>query len=69
MRQKCIPNSFFERYGGLSFLLKCNCNSKNLEKDISFFYLEMVDSFKELRLNYQLRIHIKVIKFSGTTKT
>ena len=27
MRQKCIPNSFFERYGGLSFLLKCNCNS------------------------------------------
>ena len=27
MRQKCIPNFFFGRYGGLSFLLKCNCNS------------------------------------------
>ena len=27
MRQKGIPNSFFERYGGLSFLLECNCNS------------------------------------------
>ena len=53
MRQKCIPNSFFERYGGLSFLLKCNCYSKNLDKDLSLFYLEMLDSFTELRLNYQ----------------
>ena len=53
MRQKCIPNSFFERCGGLSFLLKCNCYSKNLDKDLSLFYLEMLDSFKELRLNYQ----------------
>ena len=53
MRKKCIPNFFLERYGGLSFLLKCNCNSKNLDKDLSLFYLEMLDSFKELRLNYQ----------------
>ena len=57
MRQTCIPNSFFERYGALSFPLECNCNSKNLDKDLSLFfnfiYLEMLDSFKELRLNYQ----------------
>ena len=53
MRQKCIPNFFLERYGSLSFLLKCNCNSKNLDKDLSLFCLEMLDSFKELRLNYQ----------------
>ena len=49
---------FSKDIGGLSFLLKCNCNSKNLDKDISLFCLKMLDYFKELRLN---RILIKVI--------
>ena len=39
---KCIPNTFFERYGGLSFLLKCNYNTKNLDKDISLLYLKFL---------------------------
>ena len=46
---KAIPNAFFEKYGGLNFLLKCNYNSRKLDKSISSFYLEMLDYFKELR--------------------
>ena len=48
-----IPNAFFERYGGLNFLLKCNYNIKKLDKHVPSFYLEMLDYFKELRLNLQ----------------
>lgn len=46
---KAIPNAFFEKYGGLNFLLKCNYNTKKLDKSVSLFYLEMLDYFKELR--------------------
>jgi len=46
---KAIPIAFFEKYGGLNFLLKCNYNTKKLDKSVSLFYLEMLDYFKELR--------------------
>jgi len=46
---KAIPNTFFEKYRGLNFLLKCNYNTKKLDKSVSSFYLEMLDYFKELR--------------------
>ena len=46
---KAIPNAFFEKYGGLNFLLKCNYNTKKLDKSVSLFYLEMLDYIKELR--------------------
>ena len=48
-----IPDSFFNRYVGLSFLLKCNYNSKHLDKSVSSFYLELLDHFKELRSYFQ----------------
>ena len=48
-----IPSSFFNRYGSLPFLLKCNYNSKHLDKSISSFYLELLDYFKELRSYFQ----------------
>ena len=35
-------------YGGLNSLLKCNYNTKKLDKSVSLFYLEMLDYFKEL---------------------
>ena len=44
---KAIPNAFFEMYGGNS-LLKCNYNTKKLDKSVSLFYLDMLDYFKEL---------------------
>ena len=48
-----IPNAFFEKYGGLNFLLKCNYHIKKLDKNLPSFYLEMLEYFKELRLNRQ----------------
>lgn len=48
---KAIPNAFFDKYGGLNFLLKCNYSIKKLDKNVSPFSLEMLDYFKELRLN------------------
>ena len=43
-----IPNAFFEKYGGLNFLLKCNYNTKKLDKSVPLFYLEMLDYFQDL---------------------
>ena len=49
---KAIPNTFFNRYGGLSFLLKCNYNTKKLNRNIPLFYIELLDFFKELKSLY-----------------
>ena len=49
MLGKLFQMLFFKKYGGLNFLLKCNYNTKKLDKSVSLFYLEMLDYFKELR--------------------
>ena len=48
-----IPNAFFEKYGGLNLLLKCNYHIKKLDKNLPSFYLEMLEDFNKLRLNRQ----------------
>ena len=45
---QAIPNDSFNRYGGLPFLLKCNSDSKLLEKQPPLRYSEILDYFKEL---------------------
>lgn len=50
---KAIPNAYFNRYGGLPFLLKCNYNTKKLDNNISPFYSELLDYFGELRDQYR----------------
>ena len=51
---KAIPNNaYFNRYGGLPFLLKCNYNTKKLDDNISPFYSELLDYFSELRDQYR----------------
>ena len=50
---KAIPNAYFNRYGGLPFLLKCNYNTKKKDNNISPFYLELLDYFSELRDKYR----------------
>ena len=45
---KAIPNFFFDKYGGLPFLLKCNYNTANFDNDIPLFYRELLDYFQEL---------------------
>ena len=50
---QAIPNDSFKRVGGLPFLLKCNYDSKLLDKPPPVFYSEMLDYFKELRSGYR----------------
>ena len=50
---KAIPNAYFNRYGGLLFLLKCNYNTKELGNNISPFYSELLDYLSELRDQYR----------------
>ena len=49
---QAIPNSCFNKCGGLPFLLKCNYDSKHFDKKMPLFYNEMLDYFKELRSGY-----------------
>ena len=49
---QAIPNDSFNSYGGLPFLLKCNYDSKLLDKQPPLFYGEMLDYFKELRTDH-----------------
>ena len=50
---KAIPNAYFNKYGGLQFLLKCNYDTKKLDNNISPFYSELLDYFSELRDQYR----------------
>ena len=50
---KAIPNYFFNKYGGLAFLLKCNFDSVKLDKNLPLFYRELLDYFQELTNNSQ----------------
>jgi len=47
-----IPNYFFNKCGGLNFLLRCDYDSKYIE-GVPKFYREMLDYFKELKDLYQ----------------
>ena len=49
---QAIPNSHFNKCGGLPFLLKCNYDSKHFDKKMPLFYSEMLDYFKEVRSGY-----------------
>ena len=44
---------FFNKYGGLAFLLKCNFDSAKLDKNLPLFYRELLDYFQELTNNSQ----------------
>ena len=51
---QAIPNSYFNKCGGLPFLLiqKCNCDSKHFDKKMPLFHSEMLDYFKEALSGY-----------------
>ena len=49
---QAIPKSYFNKYGGLPFLLKCNYDSKHFDKKLPLFYSEMLEYFKKLRSGY-----------------
>ena len=45
---KAIPNFYFDKYGGLPFLLKCNYNTAILDNNLPLFYRKLLDYFQEL---------------------
>ena len=49
---QAILNSYFNKYGGLPFLLKCNYDCKHFEKTMALFKSEMSHYFKESRSGY-----------------
>ena len=51
---KSIPNHFFEKFGGLSFLLRCNYDKKLLERsELPLFYRQILSNFLELKTLYR----------------
>ena len=49
---KTIPNYFFNKYGGLSFILKCNYDTKFFERNLPLFYRELLQYFQQLSSAY-----------------
>ena len=72
---KSIPNHFFNKYGGLAFLLRCNYDKMLLEKSgLPLFYRQILVNFLELKSLYQsnngsdlLLFNNKKIKIDGNS--
>ena len=63
---KSIPSYFFQKYGGLNFLLRCNYGSKFLEKsEIPEFYKQILLNFLEIRTLHQCNNGHDLILFSN----
>ena len=45
---KAILNFFFDKYGSLPFLLKCNYNTATLDNNLPSFYRELLNYFQKL---------------------
>ena len=48
---KSVPNYFFDKYGGLQFILNCNYDGKYFEK-LPNFYKEILKYFSDLKALY-----------------
>ena len=49
---KAILNYVFNKYGGLTFLFKCNYNVNLFEANFPLFYRELLGYFQELSNTY-----------------
>ena len=45
---KAIPNSYFNKLGGLPFILKCNYNAEKLSEKLPTFYRELLNNFEDM---------------------
>ena len=46
---KTIPNYYFNTYGGLKFLLKCNYKASSINNSLPTFYRELLEYFQEFK--------------------
>ena len=63
---KIIPQYYFDKYGGIEFLLKCNYDGKSLDKQIPAFYRNMLLYFKGLKYLYDKENRAKYVLFNNT---
>ena len=63
---RIIPQYYFDKYGGIEFLLKCNYDGKSLDKQIPAFYRNMLLYFKELKYLYDKENRAKYVLFNNT---
>ena len=63
---KSIPNHFVDMYGGLNFLLRCNYDSKFLERTgMPQFYNSMLQFFLELKFSYETDLGQDLVLFNN----
>ena len=48
---KAIPNYYFNKHGGLAFLLNCNYNATEIAKNLPLFYRELLEYFNDVKRN------------------
>jgi len=48
---KAIQNYYFNKHGGLAFLLNCNYNASKLAKNLPLFYRELLEYFSVVKKN------------------
>ena len=64
-----IPNYYFDKHGGLLFLLNCNYSVGKLDRKIPLFYRELLDYFLFNNCAAITKIHWNGNSFCGTTET
>jgi len=63
---KTIPDHYFDSYGGLHFLLRCNYDLKFLEQtDMPQFYTSMLQFFHELKSSYETDLGQDFVLFNN----
>ena len=63
---KTIPKHYFDSYGGLNFLLRCNYDLKFLEQsDMPQFYKSMLQFFHELKSSYETDLGQALVLFNN----
>ena len=63
---KAIPNHFFDMYGGLNFLLRCNYDSRFLKQTgMPQFYQVMLQCFHELKSSYETDLGQDLVLFNN----
>ena len=63
---KTIPNHYFDSFGGLNFLLRCNYDLKFLEQtNMPQFYESMLQFFHQLKSSYETDLGRDLVLFNN----
>ena len=66
---KAIPSFYFDKYGGLAFLLNCNYNVSKINKNLPLFYREILEYFNAVKKNTLQETNSKFILWNNQNIT